>query len=126
MASRDEDDILRRNKALADRLNITATPSFVVGDLLIPRAVKLADLKALVQELRGREQSLKVLLIVGRGDDQHVPDPRQHQRGQRVVDHRLVVDRHQLLADAERHRVQTATTSAGEDDPSHRPNLSRP
>ena len=34
------------------------------------------------------------------GDDQDVGDPRQHQRGQRVVDHRLVVDRNQLLADA--------------------------
>lgn len=36
MASGEIDDILRRNKALADRLDITATPAFVVGDLLIP------------------------------------------------------------------------------------------
>ena len=36
----------------------------------------------------------------GRGDHQDVADARQHQRGQRIVDHRLVVDRQQLLADA--------------------------
>ena len=52
------------------------------------------------------EQPLERLGLVRRGDDQDVPDARQHQRGQRVVDHRLVVDRHQLLADGERDRVQ--------------------
>ena len=49
---------------------------------------------------------------VGGGDDQDVPDARQHEGGQRVVDHGLVVDRQQLLGGHERERVQ-----AGADPP---------
>src|SRR5688500_19749333 len=48
----------------------------------------------------------------------------EHQRGQRVVDHRLVVDRHQLLARAERDRVQPRPGPAGEDRKSTRLNSS--
>ena len=35
-----------------------------------------------------------------RRDDEHLADPRRHQRRQRVVDRRLVVDRHELLLTA--------------------------
>ena len=35
-----------------------------------------------------------------RGDDQDLADAGEHQRRQRIIDHRLVVDRQQLLADA--------------------------
>jgi hypothetical protein len=45
-----------------------------------------------------------------------VADARQHQGAQRVVDHRLVVDRQQLLADALRDRIQPGAGAAGEDD----------
>jgi isoleucyl-tRNA synthetase len=44
-------------------------------------------------------------LVRGR-DHQDVADAGQHQGGQRVVDHRLVVDGHELLADALGDRVQ--------------------
>ena len=44
------------------------------------------------------EQALEGGLVVGSGDDQHLADPRQHQGAERVMDHRLVVHRHQLLA----------------------------
>ena len=37
--------------------------------------------------------------VLGRRDQQDVADARQHQRRERVVDHRLVVDRQQLLRD---------------------------
>ena len=57
--------------------------------------------------------------VLRRGDHQHVADARQHQRRQRVVDHRLVVDRDQLLADAQRDRMQPRPGAAGQDDPSH-------
>ena len=43
------------------------------------------------------EQALEVGEVRRRGDDQDVPDARQHEGGQRVVDHGLVVDRQQLL-----------------------------
>ena len=42
--------------------------------------------------------------------------PDEHQRRQRVVDHRLVVDRHELLADGARQRMQPRARAAGEDD----------
>ena len=43
------------------------------------------------------QQVLKPGRILWRGNNQYVPYPRQHQRGKGVVDHRLVVDRKQLL-----------------------------
>ena len=45
------------------------------------------------------QQLLEARGVLRRGDDQDVADAGQHQRGQRVVDHRLVVDRQQLLGD---------------------------
>ena len=65
------------------------------------------------------EQALEVGQVRRRGDDQDVPDARQHEGGQRVVDHGLVVDRQQLLGGHERERVQTRAGPAGEDDAFH-------
>ena len=61
------------------------------------------------------EQALEVGEVGRRGDDQDVPDSRQHEGGQRVVDHGLVVDRQQLLAGHKRERVQARAGPAGED-----------
>ena len=65
------------------------------------------------------EQALEVGQVGRRGDDQDVPDARQHEGGQRVVDHGLVVDRQQLLGGHERKRVQARAGPAGEDDAFH-------
>lgn len=65
------------------------------------------------------EQALEVGQVRRRGDDQDVPDSRQHEGGQRVVDHGLVVDRQQLLGGHERERVQAGAGPAGEDDAFH-------
>lgn len=65
------------------------------------------------------EQALEVGQVGRRGDDQDVPDARQHEGGQRVVDHGLVVDWQQLLAGDERERVQARAGPAGEDDAFH-------
>ena len=65
------------------------------------------------------EQALEVGQVGRGGDDQDVPDARQHEGGQRVVDHRLVVDRQQLLGGHERERVQARAGPAGEDDAFH-------
>ena len=61
------------------------------------------------------EQALEVGEVRRGGDDQDVPDARQHEGGQRVVDHGLVVDRQQLLGGHERERVQAGAGTAGED-----------
>ena len=65
------------------------------------------------------EQALEVGQVSRRGDDQDVPDARQHEGGQRVVDHGLVVDRQQLLGGHECERVQAGTGPASEDDALH-------
>lgn len=65
------------------------------------------------------EQALEVGEVRRRGDDQDVPDARQHEGGQRVIDHGLVVDRQQLLGGHERERVQARAGPAGEDDAFH-------
>ena len=65
------------------------------------------------------EQALEVGEVRRRGDDQDVPDARQHEGGQRVVDHGLVVDRQQLLGGHERERVQAGAGPAGKDDAFH-------
>ena len=69
------------------------------------------------------EQALEVGEVRRRGDDQDVPDARQHEGGQRVVDHGLVVDRQQLLGGHERERVQARAGPAGEDDAFHNKSL---
>lgn len=65
------------------------------------------------------EQALEVGQVGRRGDDQDVPDARQHEGAERVVDHGLVVDRQQLLGGHERERVQAGAGPAGEDDAFH-------
>ena len=44
------------------------------------------------------QQALEPADVVGRRDQEHLADAGQHQRRQRVIDHRLVVDRQELLA----------------------------
>ena len=60
------------------------------------------------------EQAPEAREVLRRTDDQDVADSRQHQRTDGVIDHRLVVDRQQLLADAFRNRVETGAGAAGE------------
>ncbi|OIQ75685.1 hypothetical protein GALL_426430 [mine drainage metagenome] len=50
------------------------------------------------------------------GNDEDVAHAGKHQRRQRVVDHRLVVHRQQLLADRLRDRVEPRAGTAGEDE----------
>ncbi len=52
MDSPDIENMLRRNATLADSLKITGTPAFVIGDVLVPGALELSDLKALVEQAR--------------------------------------------------------------------------
>lgn len=58
MAAPEIDAVLERNFRLANALNITGTPTFVIGDNLVPGAVGLATLRARVREAR-RKASAK-------------------------------------------------------------------
>ena len=65
------------------------------------------------------EKALEVGEVGRRGDDQDVPDARQHEGAKRVVDHGLVVDRQQLLRRDERERVEASAGAPGEDNAFH-------
>ncbi|MNV78999.1 hypothetical protein D3C71_1725290 [compost metagenome] len=69
-----------------------------------------APLRAVAQQL------LEPRRVLRRRDDEDVADARQHQGRERVVDHRLVEDRQQLLADGKRRRVQPFAGAAGQYD----------
>ena len=66
------------------------------------------------------QQALEVGQVLRGGDDQDVADARQHEGGERIVDHRLVVDGQQLLARHAGERVETSAGAAGEDDAFHK------
>lgn len=55
---------------------------------------------------------------MGRGDDQHFTNTRQHQSADRVVDHWFVVDGQKLLAHSLRDRVEATAATTGQDDAS--------
>jgi protein-disulfide isomerase len=52
MAAPDVDQELQQNYNLAESLGINGTPAFVIGDTLIPGAIKLDDLKAHIAKAR--------------------------------------------------------------------------
>jgi hypothetical protein len=63
------------------------------------------------------QQALELRLVVGGGDDRDLADARQHQDRDRVVDHRLVVDRQKLLRHAQRDRPEARAGAPGEEMP---------
>ena len=65
------------------------------------------------------QQALEVRKVGGGRDDQDVADAGHHEDGQRVVDHRFVVYRQQLLAGDGGQRVEAGAGPAGEDDALH-------
>jgi hypothetical protein len=75
----------------------------------------VGDLQA--QTLARPQQTLEATDVLGGGDQQDLTDSRQHQGRQRVVDHGLVIDRQQLLADRPGHRVQPGPRATRQDDP---------
>jgi hypothetical protein len=62
------------------------------------------------------EQPLELIDFLGRRDDQDLAQARHHQRGQRVVDQRLVVDRQQLLRRRQGERVKTGSAATCQND----------
>ena len=58
------------------------------------------------------EQPLEVRIVRRRRDHKDVPDAREHQCRQRIVDHRLVIDRHELLRHRNRQWVEPRARAA--------------
>ena len=96
-----------RRRTRAPMMNACARPSGV-------GCTAYADRQAPARAVA--EQPREARHVLGRRDQQDVADAGQHQRRQRVVDHRLVVDRQQLLRHDPRERIQPRAGAAGEDD----------
>ena len=78
--------------------------------------------QAQAQLLAVAQQRLKARQVLRCGDEEDVAEAGQHERRQRVIHHRLVVHRHELLAGAQRERMESRAGAPGEDDalsPSH-------
>ncbi len=92
-----------------------------LGEALGPRLLAVgethAEAAAVAEKLAVGRQ------VAGRGDDEHLADAGEHQQAQGVIDHGLVVDRQQLLADDHGHRVEAGARAAREDDALHGPTL---
>jgi protein-disulfide isomerase len=52
MQSPEIDDIIKRNYALAEALDIQGTPAFIIGNALVPGATDIAKLKQLIADAR--------------------------------------------------------------------------
>ena len=65
------------------------------------------------------QEDLKAGQILRRGDDQNIADPGVHQDGNRIVDHRFVIDREQLLGCDHSQRIESGAGAAGENDAFH-------
>src|SRR5258708_27953359 len=58
------------------------------------------------------QQPLKLSAIIRRRDNKNVANSGQHQRRQRIIDHRLVENRQQLLADTAGYWIEPRSTAA--------------
>ena len=66
------------------------------------------------------EHPLELERILGRGDDQDIADAGQHQGAERIVDHRLVEDRHKLLGYTAGKRIEPGSRTPCQYDPASR------
>ena len=62
------------------------------------------------------EQALEAADVLRCGDEQDVADAREHEGGERVVDHGLVVDGQELLAHGARDGIEASAGAAGQND----------
>jgi len=60
----------------------------------------------------GAQQVLKARRVLWRGNDEDLPDTRQHESGRRVVDHGFVVDGEELLGCDHGERVESGARAA--------------
>ena len=83
-----------------------------LGDAVRARLLGIGDADA---EMRAvMEQALELRQVLRRGDHQHLANAGQQQGRERVVHHRLVIDRQQLFRRRLRDRMQSCTRTAGQ------------
>jgi len=109
VVSQNQADIILPDKRCADDEGLGKA----AGVGLFGIGKRQAQLGAVAEKLAIKRQ------IAGRGNQQDLPDPGQHEDRQGVIDHGLVEDRQKLLGDGGRHRVEPRAGTAGEDDAFH-------
>jgi hypothetical protein len=111
------EDVVAEGEGHAVPAHEVASDQEGLGETFRPRLRRPRDADA---ELRPvSEKPAEPVLLVGRRDDEDLPDPREHQCGKRVVDHRLVVDGDELLAHAQGHGPEPGSRASCEDDALH-------
>ena len=132
VVSKDRRAVRLRSRALHHDSEVGAIEDVVAQDerTALAREELLTDQECLRESLRLRlhgvrngdaplravaEQALEVRIVRRRRDHEDVPDAREHQRRQRIVDHRLVIDRHELLRHRNRQRIQPRARPASQD-----------
>ena len=108
------EDVVAKHQAAGLAGKEIAADQIRLGQAIRARLDGVFDLHAPLRTVA--EQLLEQRLLMRRVDDQHFADPGQHQHAERVVDHRLVEYRQQLLADRLGDRIQAGAGTAGEDD----------
>ena len=111
------EDVVAQHQCARLAVNELLADGECLGQAVGARLLGVGQVHAVARAVT--EQTLEVGQVGRRGDDQNVPDARQHEGAERVVDHGLVVDRQQLLGGHERERVQARAGPAGEDDAFH-------
>src|SRR6516225_8051770 len=53
--------------------------------------------------------------IVWGGDNEYFSDSREHEHGQRIIDHRFIVYRHQLLGSGQSQWIKPSAAATGKD-----------
>jgi hypothetical protein len=90
------------------------------GDELLADQQRVRDAaRRCLLGVRQPDPPLGSVQIVGRRDHEDVPDAGEEQRRQRVVDHRLVEHRKQVLRDRACERIQPRAAPTGQDDAFH-------
>ena len=64
-------------------------------------------------------EAMELFLVLWSGDDKNISYSRQHQRRQRIIDHRLVINRHELFTHGQGQGIKAGAVSSGKDDPFH-------
>ena len=131
VVGKDRRAIRLRGRALHHDSEVGAVEDVIPQDerAALAREELLTDQKCLRESLRLRlhgvrdgdaplraiaEQTLEVRIVRRRRDHEDVPDTREHQRRQRIIDHRLVIDRHELLRHRNRQWVEPRARAASQ------------
>ena len=111
------ENIIAENKRNRVTANEITTNQKGLGNAFGAGLRRIADLQA--KPLTIFQETPEAVLLMGGRNDKDLTNPRQHKRGERVIDHRFIVDWHELFADCPGNGIQPRARAAGEDNTFH-------